>query len=85
MTAPEDIPRFRLMPEKMRQALYENARRRWLAGECPCCGLDGGTNPKPGAAIAEGVRLCEVCTRGNHHLDSEHVALLLAAIVKKAR
>jgi len=71
------------MPEEkwrrgLNEAYYCRVRERWLAGSCPCCGLDG----IPGdVSIAEGVRLCKVCEYHGHHLDEEHVEELLRSLV----
>ena len=62
---------------------FGDARRRWLAGDCPCCGMDAGwpdvdgTEPEP---IAEGVLICGRCIR-NGHPDPPVRALMLAALL----
>jgi hypothetical protein len=64
---------------------YENARRLWLAGRCPCCGTEAdepdvdGTEPE---LIGEGVLMCGRCIR-NRHMDyppGSGEALLLAVL-----
>lgn len=57
---------------------YSDARKRWLAGACPCCGVGVG---KDDVVIAEGVRLCVLCRMREHHLDREHVARILEALL----
>ena len=63
-----------------------DARPRWEAGLCPCCGGElcawpgpDGTDVQP-APIAEGVTMCGRCI-GNHHNDPETTQILLKALV----
>jgi hypothetical protein len=57
---------------------YSDCRRRWLAGQCPCCGIGVDDDD---VVIAEGVRLCMLCEMRRHHRDPEHVARILEALL----
>jgi hypothetical protein len=61
---------------------FGSCRPRWLAGECPCCGME----PCPDAdgteceAIGEGVIICGRCVR-NRHMDDGVRELMLCALL----
>lgn len=61
---------------------YGACRPRWLAGECPCCGM----KPYPDVdgteceAIGEGVIICGRCVL-NRHMDDGVKELILAALL----
>ena len=66
---------------------FEDARPRWLAGLCPCCGSDicewewNDVTTEP-EAIAEGVMICGRCI-ANDHLNAADgfTQALLASLV----
>jgi hypothetical protein len=65
---------------------FADARPRWLAGLCPCCGgdicewewRDDIWEPK---AIGEGVMICGRCVGNDHMAPDGFVELLLASLL----
>jgi hypothetical protein len=62
---------------------FADARPRWLAGLCPCCGApadEPGTDGTAAEAVAEGVIMCGRCTAGQH-LAGGLLRIMLAALL----
>lgn len=63
--------------------IFEDCRRAWQAGRCPCCGghLIDWFEVQPGA-VAEGVMFCGRCIAMHHHDDPpEFLPRMLAALL----
>jgi len=73
-------------PYQLEAADFADARPRWLAGRCPCCGgaiieyeyRDVVTRPR---VIAEGVEICGRCVANDHLSPDGFTAMLLASLV----
>jgi hypothetical protein len=62
---------------------FSDARPRWLAGLCPCCGMPADLEHVDGTeaeAIAEGVIICGRCV-ANRHMDGPVRSLMVAALL----
>jgi hypothetical protein len=67
----------------IRREDFADARARWLAGLCPCCGGEvcehhDGTEPAP---IAEGVMICGRCIANYHLAQPDFVETMLASLL----
>jgi hypothetical protein len=62
---------------------FSDARARWLAGKCPCCGMEieewyDGTEPE---ALGEGVSICGRCVANQHMTDPDVLEAMLRSLL----
>jgi hypothetical protein len=75
--------RIAAIPGVQSADIFDDARARWLAGLCPCCGHDADVPDVDGQepeVIGDGVMICGRCIR-NRHLDGGVGDALLLAVL----